>query len=330
MDIAYWTMPGGFNLSTGYGQAGFNIIRSLQALGHNVPYGSTTAPVRLAFCQPQYYKKIPGQYFIGYTPWESTELPEGWVDQFNEDCDEVWTTSNWCKQVYIDAGVTKPVHVYEHGVDSGWTPVRRNGTGKVKFLHIGEPAPRKAGQMVFDSFVEAFGDRSDVHLTIKAHEFSTIRRYDRQGSILGQPDDLGNVTQIRDTYSTPEMINLVQQHDVLVYPSWGEGFGFIPAQALATGMPTICTLAWAGYKSWLGPLALQSRLVDSPWQPPHWGKMFEPDREHLKQQMLRAVRQFDVMSDFYYRQATPFNEEYSWESVTKRAFQHITDRFGNS
>jgi glycosyltransferase involved in cell wall biosynthesis len=33
----------------------------------------------------------------------------------------------------------------------------------------------------------------------------------------------------------------MHQHHCLVYPSHGEGFGLIPLQAIATGMPTILT-----------------------------------------------------------------------------------------
>ncbi len=57
---------------------------------------------------------------------------------------------------------------------------------------------------------------------------------------------------------------MYHQHDVMIYPTYGEGFGFIPFQALATGMPVISTHEWADYKKYLGPLKLNSTLIDSP------------------------------------------------------------------
>jgi glycosyltransferase involved in cell wall biosynthesis len=54
-----------------------------------------------------------------------------------------------------------------------------------------------------------------------------------------------------------ELVNLYHRHHVLIYPTWGEGFGFIPAQALASGMPVITTYPWAEYKEFIGPLKIK-------------------------------------------------------------------------
>jgi len=178
----------------------------------------------------------------------------------------VWATSQWVADVYKSEGVTVPIFVYEHGIDTDWTPRRRyTDNGVVRFLHVGEPAPRKGGQMAMEAFRDVFGDRKDVRLTIKAWRHSTIRVYDRQKSIIGLPQDVyPNMKTIYNNLEGPEMVHLFHQHDVLVYPSMGEGFGFIPLQALATGMPTICTEVWAPYRRFLSPeLALGSKLVPS-------------------------------------------------------------------
>lgn len=98
-----------------------------------------------------------------------------------------------------------------------------------------------------------FGNNPDYQLTIKSHHFHSIRVYDKDGRFFNPEDLYSNIKAINEDYSVEQLVALYHSHDVLIYPSWGEGFGFIPLQALATGMPTICTYDWAQYKNTLDP-----------------------------------------------------------------------------
>lgn len=328
MQISFSTLRSNFNKSVGYGHAAINIIDSLNKLGHDVPYQAKVAPVQLNFSQPTHFKMHRGQYQIGYTPWESTELPEEWME-YLDACDEVWTTSTWCKEVFEANGI-KDVFVYPHGIEDIWKPKRRKQDGKIKFLHIGEPAPRKAGQMVVDAFVSLFGNNPDYSLTIKAYKNNTTRVFDNyiNKHIVGLPDQVyNNIKIITDDYSEEKMLQLYHEHDVLVYPTYGEGFGFIPLQALATGMPVISTYDWAEYKDFLGPLKLRSKLVDSPWPFPHTGKVFEPDYKHLLELMKEFALSSNAYSGYYFAQAEKVHETYNWLQLTKNAFEHIIKKF---
>ncbi len=122
------------------------LLRSLQDLGHDLSYANPKADVQINFTQPHLYKLHKGQYQIGYTPWESTSMRKDWVERFNQ-CDEVWATSDWCAEVFKNNGVTKPIYVYPHGIEEKWSAVKRsyNEDEVFKFLHVGEPSPRKSG-----------------------------------------------------------------------------------------------------------------------------------------------------------------------------------------
>lgn len=329
MKISFATDYSNLNLNNGYGYAGFQIIQALQRLGHTVPFRDAAAPVELWFCQPEYWEWSGNQYRIGYIPWESTELPYGWLENMQE-ADEIWTPSPWCKEVFESHDV-RNVKVYQHGIDDLWTPYRRKGrNGTIRFLHVGEPAPRKHGQLTFETFRQVFGNRTDVHLTIKAHNFSTIRDYDMYGSIRTRMSNISNVTVLPNDVSQEEMKTIYWSHDVLIYPSAGEGFGFIPLQALATGMPVICTEAWAPYSEYLGPLALGSSLVDSPWPNMHPGKMYKPDREHLAALMKNVVTDFEMYSRWYYGNAERVTAAYDWTKRTEEAFADVVKKFENA
>jgi glycosyltransferase involved in cell wall biosynthesis len=329
MEISFNTMPGSFNLSMGYGYAAFNMLSSLKTLGHEIPYNKSTAPVQISFCQPPWYKFHEGQYKIGYTPWESTVIPEGWLPEMNS-CDEIWTTSPLIAQWYKEGGIEPPVFVYEHGIDHNWAPKRRHRQPgePIRFLHVGEPAPRKAGQLAFNTFEQAFGfSDPSVSLTIKAIDFTTVRHKDERGSIKTPLASLKNLHVDTRDLPTHELINLFHDHDVLVYPSWGEGFGLIPLQALATGMPVICTEAWAPYSRFFNGLGIRSELVDSPWPTPHDGKMFRPDKDHMAELMINVAEDYNRYADLFFNQAQQIHDEYDWLNLTERAYEHIVNKF---
>jgi hypothetical protein len=200
----------------------------------------------------------------------------------------------------------------------------------IKFLHVGEPAPRKAGQMVVDAFAKLFGNDPRYSLTLKVFKHNTTRIYNNyiDKNIIGLPNVLYNNIYIIDKdMSTEELVKLYHDHDVLIYPSYGEGFGFIPLQALATGMPTICTDGWAHYQKYLGPLKLKSELIDSPWPFPHEGKVYEPNYQHLLELMRDVSINFNAYSGYYYAQSTEIHKEYNWNQLTNNAFDHIFKKF---
>ena len=329
MKISFHTIKDNLDVTRGYGAAGFKVVTSLQELGHEVPFDDATAPVQISFNPPHWYKFHEGQYRIGYTPWESTALPDGWVKAMNE-CDEVWATSEWVANVYEMAGVKRPLHVYEHGLDKRWEPRRRKSGDVVKFLHVGEPALRKGGQMTVDAFREVFGDRTDVHLTIKAYNQHFLRIWDN-GKITTPEEAYSNVTVITEQMHFNELLDLYYEHDVLVYPSYGEGFGFIPLQAIGTGMPVVSTLDWAPYWRHLQEYKISAREDRSIWAL-HPGNVFYPDYDELKENLrvLSDKKELAIAHEIYFDRAQQVHDEYDWVRKTEKAFEHIVTKFTKS
>jgi glycosyltransferase involved in cell wall biosynthesis len=328
MDISFFTTNTNIKTSNGYGYASSNIIKSLKDLGHNVLFTDKNSPVQLNFAQPDYFKMHRNQYQIGYTPWESTVLPKAWFENLNH-CDEIWTTSTWCKKVFEDNGLNN-IKVFPHGVENIWYPKKRTQSEVIKFLHIGEPAPRKAGQMVVDAFAYLYGNNPNYSLTIKSYGVNTTRIYNNyiDKNIIGTPDQIyNNITINTEVLNSEDLVELYHEHDILVYPSYGEGFGFIPLQALATGMPTICTTGWAEYEKYLGPLKIKSTLIDSPWPFPHEGKVLEPSYSHLLEIMRDVVLNYNAYSGFYFAQANKIHTDYNWLQLTNNSFDHIFKKF---
>lgn len=325
MEISFETAPGNFNKDIGYGVAGYNIIRSLQALGHEVPYSDPRSPIQLSFCQPNWMEFRSNQYNIAYTPWESTEMLPEWVEKFNE-ADEVWTTSHWCKKVFEQNGINRPLYVYQHGIEDNWKkPLRRTRGNTLRFLHHGAPATRKGDRKALDAFKDAFGNQRDVSLTFKAYGHIEARNYDRHGNIIGPVSEINNVNVNSKVLDQDQLIDLYHQHDVMIYPSMGEGWGLIPMQALATGMPAVVTESWCEYKDYI--LGLNSTLGKSPWPTMHPGEIYFPDHDHLVWWFREMYANFETYANRAYNQVDDLYKDYNWITLTRTAFDHLSKKF---
>jgi len=307
----------GINPANGYGYATNCMLASLSRLGYHVEANDSSADVEIWFDQPQNWNFSKGTYRIGYHPWESTQLKEGWAEIMNE-CDEIWTPSPLIADWYREhAGVTAPIYVYEHGVEHDWTPVERKPKDTIKFLHVGGEATRKGlWDTTIPAFRKAFGKRTDVQLTCK-----TIN------SKWNGINYLGRVRYLDEKLEFPQLQDLFYEHDVYVYPSWGEGFGLTPLQAIATGMPTITLPGWAPYKRFLDPsLNVGHELVPSPWPKIHPGKVMKPNVDDVVDRMRHAADNFEEVSDFAMLKAPIVHEAYDWDRITAKVFGDLNRR----
>lgn len=325
MLISYHTHPAGLETSTGYGYAGLNIVTALQKLGHRVVLDDPTSPIQFMFTQPQDYDWYPNQHSIGYTPWESTQLQKGWFEPMSK-VDELWCTSDLNKLWFEHLGLA-PAKVYPHGITHNWSPRKRKRGKVLRFLQVGGPAVRKHSQLIFDTFMEIFGDDPNYTLTIKANSASTVRYDPKIPGILHRPDYFSNVKVLVDNIPESEMVSLYHSHDVLLYASAGEGFGFIPLQGLATGMPVVFNTTWAPYRKYSVGLNVSDHLVQSPWPHEHPGQVLGIDQESLKANIIEAAENFDKYSDLAFNQADAIHKEYDWVRQTQKAFRELIVKY---
>lgn len=301
--------------SDGYGYGTQQILASLKRLGHTVTENDGTADVGFVFNQPQHARYFGSQYKILYHPWESTLMPTDWPGIMN-DCDEVWTPSPLIAQWYSEYNaVSRPIYVYEHGIDSIWDIKPREVKDKITFLHVGGEAYRKGLPETLKAFRAAFNGSQDVELMCK----------------MGTPGfnlaHHGNVNTLGGKVSISDLIQLHHDRNVFVYPSWGEGFGFNPFQAMATGMPTIITGAWAPYERFIDPnLDVNSYFTESPWQTPHPGDMFKPDVDDLVDKMRYVVDNYSQCHDYAQAMAPQIHKDYDWDKLTQEAFESLENR----
>lgn len=298
---------------TGFGHATLKLMSNIPASGHSLLL-NRAAPYEMTFSHPDFYQFInPNAYKIGYTAWESTEMKKIWKYGLKM-INELWVPNQFCKDVFENF-VDVPITVFPHGVDDKFERKHRVYEGTLKFLHIGHPAYRKNLSDTVEAFLDLYKGRKDVTLTIKAYNGSEIQGID-------QP----NIKVIEENLTYAEMTNLLHSHHVLVYPSWGEGFGLIPLQAIATGMPAIVTKGWCDYDYFMPDLIIESELRYNPWQTHHPGKMFKPDYDDIKAKMKYCEENIEMLLNRHYETSEIVHKDWAWEKVVKEHFDNFEAR----
>jgi Glycosyl transferases group 1 len=325
MKVSFTGAPEYMDRRVGYGEASNHILESFKKLDIECLIKSKEANIGISFTQPVNYTFGIDQYKIGYTPWESTEIPWGWENPINNVVDELWTTSPWCAEIFAKH-TNKPIFVYEHGIDESWIPRKRDldDSRPFRFLHIGEPSFRKDAQSVVDAFIAIFGDNPKYELIIKCSGINTTKVIDPvTGQVKGSPNAFYDNIKVIESYLTVDQMNsLYDLCDVVVYPSWGEGFGFIPLQAMAKGIPTICTEGWSTYSKYI-TMPLDSVWWNSPWPETHPGLLMKPDYAQLKYFMQDVAKDYECYSALAYKNSFLIHKDYDWVEVSKPAVERL-------
>lgn len=188
--------------------------------------------------------------------WEETGFPQQWVDDFNNHLTVMTTLSTHIEKLLIDNGVTVPLVTSGCGVDH-WdriTPDERfrvEGRG-FRFLHVSSCFPRKGVEALLAAYESAFTNADDVTLVIKTFDnpHNTLRET-LAGMRLKNPRFPDVVTIIGDL-TDAEVKSIYSQCDVMVGPSFAEGYGLPFAEAMLSGIPVITT-NWGGHLDFCNP-----------------------------------------------------------------------------
>jgi glycosyltransferase involved in cell wall biosynthesis len=321
----------------GYAYAYKEINKHLRSYKHNnitlnVDINSPKSKVQLYFGSPNGFF-YDHQYKIQMTQWESTLVPPSWVN-YAKKYDEWWTANKFGADAFVNAGIPEEkIHVYEHGVDASvWTPKKRGTRNKIRFLHIDSGAPRKRASLSVEAFKKAFGNNPNYEITLKYSGGLLSKQDWFDEKILANHGDWQdiNVRHIKENLTLEHLISLFHFHDVLIYPSEGEGFGLIPLQALATGMPVISTSDWCSYDKYFQGNIIESHrgvsdIIETYTRP---GEVVIPHLDSIVDLMKNAVNNFENQSNVFYNQVPLVVEDYDWQNRTNIVMDSLINRIG--
>lgn len=208
----------------------------------------------LRFFGPDYAPKVGG-YKIVWTMMETMlYVHHQIVAMINQSYDELWTPTEWNRQVFVESGVKVPSRVMPLGVNSLiyrkvpgaklpscrlLTSARVGEMGVPDgfvFLSVGLPSFRKGFDVLAEAFTRAFGDRHDVHLV-----FGTTHSIPEWNSEVYRQfgSHKAMIWTLEGQYSEHEMARIYSASNCYVSASRGEGFNLPMVESAACGIPVI-------------------------------------------------------------------------------------------
>lgn len=198
------------------------------------------------------------RYRIGYWAWETTLAPPAWA-RTARWLDEIWVTSHFTadairstlertgmgdqatKLRVMPHPVTRPASVRPDPTRFGLKPGIKHA---LVMFDARSAFARKNPWGAIDAWTRAFPEpRADAHLIVKVRALNTdpsARR--RLNALMSERPDL---QLIETDLSDPEVWDLLASIDLLISLHRAEGFGLIPAEAMALGKPVVMT-GWSG------------------------------------------------------------------------------------
>lgn len=263
--------------------------------------------------------------------WEESGFPAEWVESFNKHLDLISCISEHVKKILIDNGVTIPLfttgcgadHIFGYESDNNFiSDLLAGREEKFKFLHISSCFPRKGAELLLEAYSELFDKKDDTLLIIKTFKNPHNNIESKLTNLKLSNHDFPDVLLIFDDLTDAQVKSLYETADVLVQPSYAEGFGLPVAEAMALELPVITT-GWGGHMDFCNDKNAFLIDYDFDYTDTHFN-LFDsiwavPKKESLKRAMLAAYNQTaedkkEMTSAARYSVLSKF----SWEKVCKR------------
>lgn len=175
---------------------------------------------------------------LAYSMLENTAIPKKWVELLNEEFDAVVVPDKYFVDVYQNCGVQIPIFVLPIPMKLkayfAYSP-HSSKQGK-PFVFI-DASANKNPFVLIEAFAKAFGNNPDVRLVMRAVRLAKLKDIKKLISHYG----LSNIILENGPISLETFIDELSASDCYVNLSRGEGFSFIPREALALGLPVIIT-----------------------------------------------------------------------------------------
>jgi hypothetical protein len=191
---------------------------------------------------------------IVWTMMETYKIHHQMIAMVNQSYDELWTPTEWNRQVFIGSGARVPSRVVPLGVNKSiyrpmkgnkLPPCRRVTTDKAGeignpsgfiFLTLGLPSFRKGFDVLVEAFDKVFADRDDVHLVLAVTH--SLPEWNKQvyKQFAGRKT---SIWTLEGQYNEHEMAKIYCASNAYVSASRGEGWNLPAQEAGACGIPVI-------------------------------------------------------------------------------------------
>ncbi|HDT15558.1 MAG TPA: glycosyltransferase [Firmicutes bacterium] len=279
--------------------------------------------ITLGFEYPLNYGRMGTKKKCGMLCYETTVLPEKWVDNINRHLDILFIPDEFNRKIFTDSGVCKDkIRIVPYGINPDYFYPREKASfcgGLFSFLCIAMPQKRKGVDVLIRAFEKVFGNDKETELVLKFPYIPGKSRYDIDAGVIKTVRETPNIKMITGNYTEKSMGVLYRTADCFVLPSRAEGFGLGYVESLACGTPVIAA-GWGAHTCFLDET--NSLLVDFKMK-----KAGEIQYDNFSPDALLAEPDFEDLCDKlkYMRengdelkkQAKTFKcEDYYWNKIT--------------
>ncbi len=285
----------------------------------------------IAFIYPPVYAKLMGKRKFAVLTVESTSLPTSWKDALNKYADAIFVPSHFCRDVLMKNNVKKDIFVTRFGVNTDIFHPRPHGKrDKFRFLFVGTPHYRKGPLELMKAFKRAFMNIDNVELYMK-FTYKPTENALKPWEIPGLKEKTCNSDNIIVDFSQKsdsQIADLIALSDVVVQPSYSEGFGLSILEAMAM-KKLVITTSWSGETEFASPdnvLVVDSIRFRS--DNIQYGEkavgayMQKPSTEHLSNLLKYSYSKYNEL--YMLREnAYVTAKQLTWDNTAKTILSHI-------
>lgn len=256
---------------TGYGITSLNIVKNLHQLGleislfpigHNIELNSNdekfliqelmnnannfdyNAPCLKIWHQHDLASRIGnGKYYV-FPFFEVDKLTPKEIHNINY-ADEIFTTTQWSKDILLQNNIYKPIHIAPLGVDASIFKIQNKikvQNPKYVFFHIGKWETRKSQDFLISAFNKSFEEKDDVELWLVPYNPFLTEKEHSVWLDLVKNSKLSSKIKLFGRFDTQyDLAMLIDNADCGVFLSRAEGWNNEIPESMALNKPIIAT-----------------------------------------------------------------------------------------
>jgi len=241
---------------------------------------------------------------IGMAIFETTNPPLNWIEILNKN-NAVVVPSQFVYDEFLKAGISVPLVLIPHCIDidtykPSVTPLCQRD--KFTFLFVGRWHKRKGYRELLAAWVQEFHKKENIQLIIKTDRIDLAKKYVKELYQVAE-EDCADIIIEEIRYKSKDMPHFYRSVDCVISPTRGEGFGLVPLEAMAVGVPVIVT-NYSGCTEYAnedtatllspGSIDIEVAMDGIPqFVHKHWAKI---SIEQIREKMRYAVTHTDIIT----------------------------------